>query len=135
MTPRWALWVLAGALAALTVLGMASIGIFVAPFTVAAFGAAGRWGGEERVIFGIAAGVGLTLVAIGVLNLDYTPCPSSGTLVLRPGQDEVGCGGTNPVPWFAVGGALMLAGAVGAELRRFLPPGALRPCRRSRSGS
>lgn len=87
MTLRWVLWIVGGALSMLTVLAILSIGIFIAPFALAAVLTAVRWADKEPVGPGLIAGVGLTLIAIGVIQL-----------------------GDRPVPWFVAGG---VAGAVG----------------------
>ena len=83
MNVRWLLWPLAGALSAFTVLAILSIGIFVAPLTLAALLAAIRWGGAGEVE-GLVAGAGVTLAAIGALNPDWrtTFLPAGCALLL-----------------------------------------------------
>lgn len=107
---RWLLWPLAGALAAVSVLVFPSIGILIALCTAAAAVSARRRGSADGAAAGVVAGVGAVLLAIGLANLGYDPCPSSGTVTLAPGQSSSSCGGTSPVPWLAVGSALLLAG-------------------------
>src|SRR5438105_3498447 len=50
------------------------------------------------------------IALIGLLNLDYHPCPN-GTVVLPPGQTSYECGGFDGTPWLIVG-ALLMVGAV-----------------------
>jgi hypothetical protein len=119
MTLRWALWALAGALSSMAVISGFSIGLFIAPVAALAVLAAVRWGDHERVGSGLIAGLGITLVVIGVINLgDYHPCKAGATLTLGPGETSKECGGLNPVPWLIAGGAAFGTGLALGLVRR-----------------
>ena len=110
----FAIWGVAGALVALTLLSLLSIGIFILPLAVIALAVAG-WrasGWPEGV--GLVAGVGATCLVIAFLSRDYEPC-DDGPLTVSPGETSAECGGTDPVPWLVVGIALVGA-SVGAHL-------------------
>lgn len=101
----FAIWALAGFLATFAIVTGFSIGFLVAPFAAVAAGLALRQTAGDAEVSGMVLGVGATLVFIGLLNLDYDPCSEHGA-VLGPGETEVSCGGTDPVPWLAIGAAL-----------------------------
>ncbi|HEY7629936.1 MAG TPA: hypothetical protein VH817_04510 [Thermoleophilaceae bacterium] len=62
------LWAVPGALLALALLGLASIGMFVLPFALVALWAAWRWApGRDAV--GLLAGVAVTVGAIAIHQL------------------------------------------------------------------
>jgi hypothetical protein len=62
-------------------------------------------------MLGLLEGAGGVSAVIGLVNLNYRPC--SGTLVLRPGQSSISCGGFDGTPWLIAGLATMtLAAAV-----------------------
>lgn len=123
MTVRWLLWVLAGALCCLTLLAMLSIGFLIAPFAALAILAATRWAGNEPILPGLLAGAGLIVIAIGVINLGNTPCPSSGGGYSAAGDtSEFSCGGMSPTPWLVIGASLIVAGLATALRARREPP-------------
>lgn len=107
----FAAWAFVGALFSFSVLGAASIGLFVFPVALLSLLVA-RW--VLRVWPEIAGGlVGLAalILLVGISNLGSTPCPSSGSGMSHggggPGTSS-SCGGWDPVPWLVVG--LVLAG-------------------------
>ncbi|HEY7197482.1 MAG TPA: hypothetical protein VH306_09860 [Gaiellaceae bacterium] len=101
--PWFGAWLLAGALFALTLVGAASIGIFVLPFTLAAIWWAARRRGLGPEALGAVSGTGLTCVAIAIL--------------------QAGPGGVDARPWLAVGlGLVALGGAPYALVRRRREP-------------
>jgi hypothetical protein len=101
----FAVWALAGLLLAFTILSGFSIGFLIAPFAVVALMVAARRAGHGPEATGMVLGTGVTLSVIGLLNLDYDPCPDRVTVTLEVGE-EVRCGGMDPVPWLLAGGAL-----------------------------
>ena len=97
-------WAIASLLLTLTLIGAASIGIFVAPFAIIAVVVAVR---RNRVWPEAASGglVGASAVCLFVAyrNRGYSACPPTGTPVrLGPGE-HFACDGLNPVPWLTVG--------------------------------
>ena len=103
-----AAWSAAGVLCTTAVLGMLSYGLFVLPFAALAVLSAARRFGPGRGALGLFVGAGLTLIVIGLGNLDYRPLPSSGVVTLAPGQTSVSYGGMDPTPWL-VAGAILVA--------------------------
>lgn len=99
-------WVVAWSLLCLAVLSLPSFGLFIAPVALVALGAAAWRADENAAGPGFAIGVALPLLAIGLMNLGYTPCPEDGVLTIEPGEDSAECGGWNPVPWLVAGGVL-----------------------------
>lgn len=108
---RWgwfAAWSLPGACIAL---GVSQIGLVTLPLGVLL----GVWLSRRsaaRDSLGLVEGVGLVGVVIGLLNLDYSPCPSDRTLTLAPGQASVSCGGFDGRPWLVAGMALVALGVL-----------------------
>jgi hypothetical protein len=101
--PGFAAWAAAGALLCLAIVSIASIGLFVMPLAAAAAVAGAmrvrRW--PEGL--GALAGVALTTLVVGLLNVGNRPCPSSGTLVVPPSRREVSCGGLDSEPFLIIG--------------------------------
>jgi hypothetical protein len=123
----FAAWVLAGALAVFSLLGAASIGLFIAPLAVVAIWLAFRFGRAGPEMLGLVTGAGTVCLLIAFLNRGTTPCTEQGR-TLRPGETEVGCGGLEPTPWLVVGLVLVAAGIVAYALaRRNTHPGGGRP--------
>jgi hypothetical protein len=111
-------WGAGAMLASLAVAGAPSVGLFLLPVAgVALVGIAARVRLWPEVL-GALEGLAASALVIGLLNLGSTPCPSSGTLVLPPGQHEIGCGGIAPAP-FLIGGLVtaLLAVALYRSLR------------------
>lgn len=109
----FAAWALVGALFSLSVLGAASIGLFVMPLALLALLVAGRTVQRWPDMAGVLAGVaGLTLF-VAIANRSSTPCPGSGSSSIRVGGNAGGasfaCGGLDPLPWLSVGVALAAA--------------------------
>ena len=111
----FAAWALVGALLGFSVLGAASIGLFVLPMALLALGVTA---GTARVwpeIAGMLEGVASLSLFVGLVNLYSTPCPSSGSGHVHTGggpgtgTTSFSCGGLDPSPWLLVG--LALAGA------------------------
>jgi hypothetical protein len=100
---RFWLWALAGALLAFSIVGAASIGLFVLPFAVIAFVFAARATRNRVELLGLLAGVAAICFAIGLIQL--------------------GGGGLDPRPWFAASVVLGFLGVGGfALLGRGLAP-------------
>lgn len=114
----FALWAGAGVLVSMSLAGAASIGLFLLPFAVVTVALLLRRGGPWPEVVGGAAGLGVVLLVLAALNLDYSPCTEEG-ISLEPGERSASCGGWNPLP-FAVVGAMLLTAAVVAyaALRR-----------------
>jgi hypothetical protein len=108
-------WALAFALLALTLIGAASIGMFVAPFAIAAMVFAVRRNRDwPEAALGGSAGAGATCLFIAYRNRGYVPCPPSGTpMRLGPGEHHFACGGFDPMPWLAIGLVLAVTGLGG----------------------
>ena len=109
----FAAWAVVGALFSFSVLGAASIGLFVFPVALLALFVAlwlvRAWPGIASGIVGLAS----LILLVGILNLGSTPCPSSGSGMSYGGPGtgamSTSCGGWDPVPWLLVG--VVLAGA------------------------
>ena len=102
-------WACALGLLTLTLIGGASIGMFVAPFAIAAMAVAVRRNRDwPEAALGGLVGVGAVCLFVAYRNRDYFPCRPVGTPGrLGPGE-HFACGGLNPVPWLAIG--FLLAG-------------------------
>jgi len=105
-TATWfGLWAVAGAAAALGVLTVLTIGVFVLPAALI-LGAVLAWRGRrEQAVAGIVAGLGLPLLYVGYLNRGgpgsvCTPLPGGGECTQE----------TSPWPWAAAGLLLVIAG-------------------------
>jgi uncharacterized membrane protein len=96
----FALWALVGALAALTVVGIASIGLFVMPFAVATGWLAARLAPHERNKLGVLSGIGVIALLVVWLNLNDDP-----------GSFEI-------VPWLATGAVLLVLGIAAFAVTR-----------------
>ena len=70
------------------------------------------WRGIGAEAFGLLAGVGSVAAAVGVVNLDYHPCPNH-PVILPPGQHSFECGGFDGTPWLIVGIAITVASVLG----------------------
>jgi hypothetical protein len=113
----FAAWVLAGALAVFSLLGAASIGLFIAPLAVVAIWLALRFGRAGPEMLGMVSGAGVVCLLIAFLNRGTTPCAEQGhTLSAR--ETETSCGGLQPMPWLVVGLLLVAVGIVAYALAR-----------------
>ena len=113
---QWALflaWAIAGAALALFV---SQIGFFTVPLGLVLVAVLLRRGGDEEAL-GLFAGAGAVAALIGVLNLDYHPCPR-GVHVLKPGETSFECGGFDGTPWLIAGALAMAAALICFELLR-----------------
>lgn len=104
---RWfAGWSAAGAVFTFSFLAGFSIGLFILPLAAALLIWV-AWSAPRPVeALGFIEGIGATLLLIGLLNRDYTPCPPHGSLYLPPGSppgSSVSCGGFDPAPWRSAG--------------------------------
>ncbi len=108
-------WALALGLVAFTLVALASIGIWVAPFALAAIAMVMRrnrsW---PDAALGGSIGVGSVCLLVAYLNRAYSPCPRAGTTIRLSAGQHFSCGGFDPVPWLAIGLVLGAAGLVGA---------------------
>lgn len=114
---RWfAAWSIPGALAAFALISAASIGVLVAPAAVVAGLVVARRAPCREDCLGLVLGAGIACAAIGVVNLDYYAgtCPGRENVERLPngGVRIEGCGGFDPVPFFAVAVALAAAAVV-----------------------
>jgi hypothetical protein len=107
----FAAWAAAAALTAAAVAGAASVGLLLLPIAPVALGVVAARVRTWPEAVGTLEGPAAVLVLIGLLNLDRTPCPRNGTLVLPPGQHEVGCGGLAPAPYLIAGCILAVVAA------------------------
>jgi hypothetical protein len=113
----FAAWVLAGALAVFSLLGAASIGLFIAPLAAVAIWLAVRFGRAGPEMLGMVSGAGAVCLLIAFLNRDTTACTEQGRL-LSSGETEVHCGGLAPTPWLVAGLVLVPAGVAAYVLAR-----------------
>jgi hypothetical protein len=123
----FAAWVLAGALAVFSLLGAASIGLFIAPLAGIAIWLALRFGRAGPEMLGMVSGAGAVCLLIALLNRNTSPCAEEGH-ILSPAETEAGCGGLEPMPWLVAGVVLVAAGVVAYALtRRSTGPGGRAP--------
>jgi hypothetical protein len=103
----WALflgWAVAGACLALIV---SVVGTFTVPVGLVLVGLL-YWRGRGTEALGLFEGAGMVIAFVGLINLDYHPCPG-GTVVLTHGETSFECGGFDGTPWLVVGAVLMVA--------------------------
>ena len=106
-------WAAIGALLALSLLGDASIGLFVFPLALL-----GLWLVGSRVrawpeMAGVLEGVAALNLFVGIANLGSTPCPAAGSGTVQRGGGPASassCGGFDPLPWLVVAVALAVIG-------------------------
>lgn len=107
-------WILALGLAALAVIGAASIGMFVLPFAIVAMVFALRrnraW--PEAPLGGVI-GVGFVCLFVAYRNRAYAPCPPEGIPVRLNSVEHLACRGLNPIPWLTIGVLVAALGVVG----------------------
>ena len=107
----FAAWAGPGALLGLSVVGAASIGLFVLPVAVLSMAVVGWTVRVWPEIAGLLAGMAALSLLVGVANLGSTPCPATGSGSVHAGgagATTSSCGGLDPWPWLA--GGLVLAG-------------------------
>lgn len=105
----------------MSVFTAASVGLIGLPVVVLGGVLALRLAGSGPQMLGLAFGAGLACVSVGVLNLDYRPCPDGYVEVLA--SEEYSCGGFHPAIPLAIGGILVLVPVLGAGLPlRFRSP-------------
>jgi hypothetical protein len=97
-------WAVAGACLTLMV---SQVGAFTLPVGLVLVGLL-YWQGRGTEALGFFEGAGMVIAFVGLINLDYHPCPG-GTVVLKPGQTSFECGGFDGTPWLIVGAVLMVA--------------------------
>src|SRR2546421_4318796 len=95
-------WALVGMALAIQV---SVIGLFFLPILLLGPLVLARLTGAAEAL-GVVGGGGSVIALIGLLNLDYQPCPN-GTVVLPPGQTSYECGGFDGTPSGIVGVLLM----------------------------
>jgi hypothetical protein len=103
----FAAWSLAGTLFVLSVLGAASIGLFILPLALIALFLAVRFCSRWPEALGLLAGAGAVALLVAYRSRDYNPCPDSGIIT---GNGE--CGGFSPTPWLVLGVVLLAASLV-----------------------
>ncbi len=95
--------------------GVTALAIFLVPVGLIAGVALGS---RSRAVdsMGGLAGVGVILLWIGSINLDYQPCHShAARLILAPGAPtsaSFSCGGVNGLPWMIFGASAMAVAIV-----------------------
>ncbi len=117
-------WGAIGALLAVSLLGAASIGLFVFPLALL-----GLWLVATRVrawpeMAGVLEGVAALSLFVGIANLGSTPCPAAGSGTLKRGggvPSGSSCGGFDPLPWLLVGLALAVIGLFSYVVARERP--------------
>lgn len=115
--PATSAWALGFAIAALAVAGAMSIGVFLLPFAVIAYGVA-AWPCRAlpEGAIGVGLGAGLAILVIGVMNW-----PRCGALSLPFGigahtYSFTGCGGISGISWLPLAVALVVASVAGQVL-------------------
>lgn len=111
----FAAWAAIGALLTLSLLGAASIGLFVFPLTLLGLWLVGTTVHPWPEMAGVLEGVAAMSLFVGIANLGATPCPATGSGTVRRGggvPSGSSCGGFEPLPWLLVGLALAVIGLV-----------------------
>ncbi len=113
----YAAWAISGALLTVAFLALASVGLFLLPFAIAAaVYSARRFRGPPVV--GLVAGAGLALVGIGIVNLGNHPCPRHPVSIPTGQLTSTSCGGPSAWPWLMAGAIVFVVGlALAAGLR------------------
>jgi hypothetical protein len=106
-------WAAAAALAALAVAAAPSFGILLLPVAAAMVVATARRIRVWPEAFGVLEGLAAIALVIGLRNLGSSPCPTTGELILSPGQHEVTCGGLEPAPFLVAALILAMVGLAG----------------------
>ena len=109
----FAAWAAIGAVLALSVLGAASIGLFVFPLALLGLCLVATRVRAWPEMAGVLEGVATLNLFVGIANVGSTPCPAAGSgTVQRAGGVPSGssCGGFDPLPWLLVGLALAVIG-------------------------
>jgi len=107
--PSLLAWGIASLLLTLTLVGAASIGMFVAPFAIMAIVVAARRNRDwPEAALGSLVGAGAVCLFVAYGSRGYSACPPTGTPIWVGPGEHFACGGLNPAPWLTV--ALLLAG-------------------------
>jgi hypothetical protein len=107
----FAAWAFVGALFSLSLLGAASIGLFIMPVAVLALLMVARTVQTWPEVAGLLEGMASMALFVGITNLGSTPCPETGSGTVGPGEAATtSCGGWDPSPWILVGLALAAVG-------------------------
>ncbi|MHB1391044.1 MAG: hypothetical protein ACYCXF_07435 [Thermoleophilia bacterium] len=107
-----ALWSLAFAGMAFSLLSLPSIGLLVAPLALILFLFVAVWAHAwPEALSGSLIGPGLMLLLVAFLHRDYMPCPVE-PVRFEPGSSSFSCGGSSPVPWLVAGTLLTGAGII-----------------------
>jgi hypothetical protein len=113
--PAFTSWAFAFALLLFAVLTGFSIGVFVFPLAMLAFGLAGHYARPwPELVSGGLAGIASVSLLVAFLNRDWQPCPAVQTVIhLEPGSGgRFSCGGLKPLPWLIVGLALLATSVI-----------------------
>jgi hypothetical protein len=109
---RWAWFLAWSAPGACLATGISQIGVFTIPAGLLLALVLSRVAGGNEAL-GLLEGVGAVGLVIGLINLDYRPCPTSETITLAPGEQiEASCGGLDGLPFLVAGLALMAIGLI-----------------------
>ena len=112
----FAAWAMVGSLLGFSVLSAASIGLFVLPVALLALAVTVRTARVWPEIAGTLEGIASVSLFVGLVNLDSTPCPSSGSGHVHigggpgTGTTSFSCGGLDPSPWLVAALAQAAAG-------------------------
>jgi len=104
----FAAWAFAGALVFFSILGSASIGLFVLPVALLTALLVARHTSWSPELLGTAAGAGIVCLLVGLLAQGDAACPENGFLSLSRGEAEAGCGGVDASAWSVAGGLLLV---------------------------
>jgi hypothetical protein len=110
---RFFIWLAVGAVYAVALVGIASIGLFVLPFAVIGTVLVMRRTGGKDGLFGLLSGLGIPLLYVSYLNREG---PGTVCSHVSGGQS---CGGeSDPWIWFGIGMSMLFAGTLLFMLRR-----------------
>jgi hypothetical protein len=108
-------WVVVGACYGVALVGALTIGVFVLPIPVVLTILLAKRQPSPHSALGLICGIGSPLLYVAYLNRSYggPACPTSGTVSsLQPNVVHECIQNLDPLPWLAIGVALVLAGCV-----------------------
>jgi hypothetical protein len=107
------IWLAIGAVYAIALVGIASIGLFVLPFAVIGTALVMRRTNGKDGLFGLLSGLGIPLLYVSYLNRK-----GPGTVCSYESGGQSCSGESDPWIWFGIGMSMLIAGALLFMLRR-----------------
>lgn len=109
-------WSIAAAVLVFALLSAASIGLFILPLAVIAFGLVTLDSRMWPEGLGTCAGAGFMFLFVAFINRNSVPCAQSGSNVRVAPGETFSCGGRDPTSWLIIGTALVSVAVIGYAL-------------------